>query len=81
MAELLSEASPRLKARFAGLFQLLEGMTAVFGQIYLLGIFVVARDPAATVTNITGKRILISDWICILPDRCRVSSRTDAFHL
>lgn len=58
MTELLSEASPHLKARLAGLFQLLEGMTATFGQIYLLGTFVVIRDPAATATNILANESL-----------------------
>jgi hypothetical protein len=42
----------------AGVFQLLEGATSVFGQIYLLGIFVVTRDPAATATNILANESL-----------------------
>jgi hypothetical protein len=51
-------ASPNLKARFAGVFQLLEGAASAFGQVYLLGIFVVARDPAATATNILANESL-----------------------
>jgi hypothetical protein len=58
MEEHRVEASPRLKARCAGIFQLLEGAAAVFGQIYLLGIFVVTRDPAATATNILANESL-----------------------
>ena len=58
MTKLASEASPHLKARLAGLFQLLEGATAVFGQIYLLGMLVVPRDPAATATNILANESL-----------------------
>ena len=61
MTELLSEASPRLKARFAGLFQLLEGLASSFGQVYLLGMFVVTSDPAATAAN-----ILANDWMTYL---------------
>lgn len=37
---------------------MLEGATAVFGQIYLLGMFVVASDPAATATNILANESL-----------------------
>ena len=51
-------ASPNLKARFAGVFQLLEGAASAFGQIYLLNIFVVARDAAATATNILANESL-----------------------
>jgi Domain of unknown function (DUF4386) len=58
MTELLSEASPRLKARFAGLFQILEGITSSFGQVYLLGTFVVTSDPAATAANILANETL-----------------------
>jgi hypothetical protein len=58
MEERRVEASPRLKARMAGVFQLLEGAFAVFGQIYLLGMFVVPNDPAATATNILANESL-----------------------
>jgi hypothetical protein len=33
MADRITEASPRLKARMAGAFQLLEAITATFGQV------------------------------------------------
>jgi hypothetical protein len=58
MEEHRVEASPRLKARMAGVFQLLEGAFAVFGQIYLLGMFVVPGDHAATATNILADESL-----------------------
>lgn len=51
-------ASPRLKARIAGVFYMLEATTAVFGQIFLLDMFVVPRDPTATATN-----ILANEWL------------------
>jgi hypothetical protein len=58
MTERLAEASPRLKARIAGVFYLLEATTAVFGQIFILGMLVVPRDPAATATNILAHESL-----------------------
>jgi hypothetical protein len=45
-------------ARFAGIFQLLEGITATFAQIYLLNTFVVARNPAATAERILANEPL-----------------------
>jgi hypothetical protein len=50
--------SPRQVARFAGIFQLLEGITATFAQIYLLNTFVVARNPAATAERILANEPL-----------------------
>src|SRR3954471_6786213 len=43
--------SPRMTARLAGVFELLEGATSVAGQMILLG-SLVARDPAVTAANI-----------------------------
>ena len=62
MAEHSVEASPRLKARLAGVFYLLEATTAVFGQIFILGMFVVPRDPAATATNILWHTSRYFSW-------------------
>ena len=44
--------SPRLKARMAGAFELLEGLTATFGQVIILNRLVVHADAAATAANI-----------------------------
>jgi hypothetical protein len=52
MTERIAEASPRLKARMAGVFELLEGVTSAFGQVVVLGRLVVAGDAAATANNI-----------------------------
>ena len=48
--------TPRRTAKLAGVFQLLEGATATFGQIYLLNTFIAPRNPAAT-----AERILASE--------------------
>ena len=48
----IAEASPRSLARLAGVCQLLEGTTATFGQVIVLGSLVVFRNAAATAGNI-----------------------------
>jgi len=50
--EPMAEASPRLLARMAGVFQLLEAITATFGQVIVLGKLVVFGNAAATAGNI-----------------------------
>jgi Domain of unknown function (DUF4386) len=50
----VTEASVRLKARMAGAFQLLEAITATFGQVIVLGRLVVSGNAAATAANILG---------------------------
>jgi hypothetical protein len=54
MMERIAEASPRFKARMAGVFQLLEAITATSGQVLILGKLVVDGDAAATAANILG---------------------------
>lgn len=44
--------SPRARARLAGLFEALEGLTSVVGQQYVLTKLVVHGDAAATARNI-----------------------------
>jgi len=46
--------SPRSLARMAGVCQLLEAMTATFGQVIVLGRLVVSGNAAATAANIVG---------------------------
>jgi hypothetical protein len=48
----ITEASPRSLARMAGVFQGLEGTTATFGQVIVLGRLVVFGKAAATSANI-----------------------------
>ena len=52
MMERIAEASPRFKARMAGAFQLLEALTATFGQVIVLGRLVVSGNATATAANI-----------------------------
>lgn len=54
MMERIRETSPRLKARMAGAFQLLEAITATFGQVIVLDRLVVSGNAAATAANILG---------------------------
>lgn len=52
--ERVAEASPRVRARVAGVFDLLEGLTSSFGQTVVLGRLVVSGNAAATAANILG---------------------------
>ncbi len=61
MMERIAEASPRFKARMAGVFQLLESLTATFGQVVVLGRLVVSGNAAATAANILGHERLF--WL------------------
>lgn len=56
-----AEASPRSLARMAGVSQLLEALTATFGQVIVLGRLVVSGNAAATSANILGHERLI--WV------------------
>lgn len=47
-----SDASPRFKARMAGVFYVLTAATSVFGQMYVLSKVVVDGDAAATAARI-----------------------------
>src|ERR1700692_2813066 len=53
--------SPRFRARMAGVFQLLEAVTATFGQVIVLGRLVVSGNAAATAANIVGHEQLF--WL------------------
>ena len=61
MKERIGKASPRFKARMAGACQLLEAITATFGQVIVLGRLVVAGNAAATAANILGHERLF--WL------------------
>jgi hypothetical protein len=56
MMERIAEASPRLKARMAGIFYVLTGAMYVFGQAFILGKLVVHGDAAATANNILARQ-------------------------
>jgi hypothetical protein len=57
----MAEASPRFKARMAGVFQLLEALTATFPGLFVLGRLVVSGSGAATAANILGHERLF--WL------------------
>jgi len=61
MMERIAEASPRFKARMAGVFEMLEGMTSAFGQVFVLGRLIVSGSAAATAANILGHERLF--WL------------------
>jgi hypothetical protein len=48
----IAEASPRSKARLAGVFEALEGFTSSYGQVFILDKLVVSGNAAATAANI-----------------------------
>jgi hypothetical protein len=57
----IAEASPRFKARKAGVFQLLEAITAASPGVFILGRLVVSGNAAATAANILGHERLF--WL------------------
>jgi uncharacterized protein YhhL (DUF1145 family) len=61
MMERIAEASPRLKARIAGVFEALEGATSATGQVSILGKLVVSGNAAATAAKILGHEQLF--WL------------------
>src|ERR1700692_3626132 len=61
MPERMAEASARFKARMAGVCQLLEALTATFGQVIVRDRLVVAGAAAATAANILGHEPLF--WL------------------
>lgn len=54
MVERIPESSPRFKARMAGVFQLLEAITAGSPGVFILGRLVVDGNAAVTAANILG---------------------------
>jgi hypothetical protein len=58
MTEPITEASPRFKARIAGLFELLEALTSGFGQVIVPGMLIVSGNAAATAANILAHGLL-----------------------
>lgn len=61
MMERIAESSPRFRARMAGVCQLLEAVTATFGQVIVLGKLVASDNAAATAFNILGHERLF--WL------------------
>jgi len=61
MTDRITEASLRFKARLAGVFQLLEAVTAACPGVFILDRLVVAGNAAATAANILGHERLL--WL------------------
>ena len=81
MMERIAEASPRFKARIAGVFYLLVILTALFAQISRDRL-IVPDDAAATATNILAHGTLLrlgfaSDLIATSAQPLEVRSRSD----
>jgi hypothetical protein len=55
----MAERSRQSVARLAGVSQLLEAITATFGQVVVLGRLIVTGNAAATATNIVGHQGLL----------------------
>jgi hypothetical protein len=74
MMEPIAEASPRFTGRMAGVFQLLEALTATFGQVIVLGRLVIFGDAAATAANILAHQRLF--WLgfasCLIGVVCHI---------
>src|SRR5215467_3722417 len=58
MAEPATEASARAKARLVGIFEILEGLMATYGQVLVLNKLVVSGNAVATASNILGHESL-----------------------
>jgi hypothetical protein len=61
MMDQITEASPQFKARMAGVFQLLEAITAACPGVFILDRLVVPANGAATAANILGHERLF--WL------------------
>jgi len=59
MTKPIAEASPRFKARMAGVCYLLGSLTSVFGQMVVLGMLVVPASASATAANILSHESLL----------------------
>ena len=58
MTEPITQASPRFKARIAGLFEMLEALTSGFGQVIVPGMLIVSGNAAATAANMLAHGLL-----------------------
>ena len=76
MTKRIPERSPRSVARMAGVFQALEGTTATYGQVIVLGKLSVHGNAAVTAANIFGHKPLfrIFGHRSCMPSRLGASS-------
>lgn len=69
-----AEASPRSKARIAGVLYLLEGLPAVFQQV-VISRLIVSGDAAATAANVQANELLFRVWFAaaLLAVACHIA--------
>jgi hypothetical protein len=78
----IAEASPRCKARLAGVFEALEGMTSAFGQVFALGRLVVYRFPVIAAASVLAE-IPLQRWLLAVgvnPQRWREQASAAGRH-
>ena len=80
MTDRIAEASPSFKARMAGVFQLLEGLTATYGQVIVLGKVVVAATPRLQQPYPESRAVILAG-VRTLPYRRRVPYRMGVSHV
>jgi len=75
MTQSISQTSPRLKARLAGVFELLEALTSGFGQVIVPGMLVVSGNAAATTANILahGSLFRLSILAALIGVACHIA--------
>jgi len=82
MPERMAEASARFKARMAGVCQLLEALTATFGQVIVRDRLVVARWRRRGYSGqYPGSRAVVLVGIRILAHRSCVPHRVGGSHV
>jgi hypothetical protein len=65
LSRLTGGISPRLAARLAGVFQLLEAVLATYGQVIVLGKLIVTGNAGATASNILAhERLFWAGFVC-----------------
>ena len=71
----IQEASPRVKARIAGLFDLLEALTSGLGQVIIPGMLIVSGNAAATAANVLahGPLFRLSILLALLGVACHIA--------
>ena len=77
MMDSFAGTSPRLKARMAGAFYVLTGLTSVIGGMYIPGKLVVVGDAATTANAILAHEHLFETRILSNAYRHRVLHSSD----